>query len=298
MSITLLRTLIAVAETGSFVAASARVHVSQAAVGQQMRKLEDVVGVALFDRTAKPPALTPLALSLIPKAREVVASYDGLLSGAGGQAALTGGLSLGAVPSTLRGLVPMALKRLMQSTPQLQVRVVPGLSDDLAEQVERGALDAAITSALPAPNALFRTTPIAHEPLVLIAAQDAPVGAPEDLLRTLPYIRHTRRAAAGQIAEDWLARRGITVRSSMELESLETVASVVAHGLGISVVPDICVPDAVFASLRKTPLDPPEAGRALCLMTRADCPKMQVVERLLEEVTGTISASKSTLQTN
>jgi DNA-binding transcriptional LysR family regulator len=294
MSIALLRTLIAVADTGSFVAASGRVHVSQAAVGQQMRRLEDLLGATLFDRHAKPPALTALALSLIPKARDVVAAYDGLLSDVGGDAALSGTLTLGAVPSSLHGLVPMALKRLMLSTPDLHVRVVPGLSSDLVEMVDRGVVDAVITSALATPSPRLRTYHIAQEPLVLITAPDAPEGPPEELLRTLPYIRHARRAAAGQIAEDWLVRNRINVQSSMELESLETVASVVAHGLGVSVVPNICVPDPVFAALRRIPLE--ETGRSLSLLTRADCPKAPLIERLMEEVLGAVREYKENLK--
>ncbi|WP_394199806.1 LysR substrate-binding domain-containing protein [Litoreibacter albidus] len=294
MSITLLRTLVAVADTGSFVAAAHRVHVSQAAIGQQMRKLEDLLGTSLFDRTAKPPALTPLARSMLPKARSLVSDYDRLIACAGDANNLAGTLSLGAVPSSLHGLVPMALKRLMRSTPQLSVKVVPGLSTDLLEMVGRGAIDAAITSAplTPAPN--LRTYHIAQEPLVLISAPNAPTGAPHDLLRTLPYIRHTPRAAAGQIADEWLMRNQITVQSIMELESLETVASVVAHGLGVSVVPDICMPDAVFAALRRVPLE--TTGRSLSLLTRKDCAKAQLVERLMEEVSVAVREYKEKLQ--
>ena len=296
MSITLLRTLIAVADTGSFVAASDQVHVSQAAVGQQMRRLEDVLGTALFDRQAKPPTLTALALSLIPKARAVVAAYDTLLADAGSESILAGTLTLGAVPSSLHGLVPMALKRLMQSTPQLQVRVVPGLSSDLVEMVDRGAVDAVITSALDVPMSSLRTYHIAQEPLVLIIAPDGPKGTPEELLRSLPYIRHARRSAAGKIAEDWLVRNRINVQSSMELESLETVASVVAHGLGVSVVPHICVPDPVFAGLRRIPLK--AAGRNLCLLTRADCPKAPLIERLVQEILEAARVYKVSLNQN
>ncbi|TDT76759.1 DNA-binding transcriptional LysR family regulator [Litoreibacter halocynthiae] len=296
MSITLLRTLIAVADTGSFVAASDQVHVSQAAVGQQMRRLEDVLGAALFDRQAKPPSLTALALSLIPKARAVVAAYDALLADAGSESTLVGTLTLGAVPSSLHGLVPMALKRLMQSTPQLQVRVVPGLSSDLVEMVDRGAVDAVITSALDVPSSSLRTYHIAHEPLVLIIAPDGPKGTPEELLRSLPYIRHARRSAAGKIAEDWLVRNRINVQSSMELESLETVASVVAHGLGVSVVPHICVPDPVFAGLRRVSLEAP--GRNLCLLTRADCPKAPLIERLVQEILEAVRICKVSLNQN
>jgi DNA-binding transcriptional LysR family regulator len=118
MSITLLRTLIAVADTSSFVAASGRVPVSQIAVEQLMRRLKEVLGAALFDRNAKPSSLTALARSLAPKSREVAASYDGLLLIAGGEATLTGTLNIGAVLLSLHGLVPMALTRLIQSTPQ------------------------------------------------------------------------------------------------------------------------------------------------------------------------------------
>lgn len=293
MSVTLLRTLIAVAETGSFVAASGRVHVSQAAVGQQMRKLEELIGAELFDRVARPPALTPLGLSLMPSAREAVAAYDAVMRHAAGDVDLTGSLTLGAVPSTLHGLVPMALKSLMDTTPQLQVRLVPGLSGDLTTQVERGTLDAALTSALPGPSKQFTSHEIAVEPLVLISSPDTPISTPAEMLRSLPYVRHTRRAAAGQIAEDWLAAHGIDVQSTMELESLETVASAVAHGLGVAIVPDICVPDATFRSLTKTPLNAP--GRTLCLLSRADCPKALLIQRLVDVVQNAVQSAKDKL---
>lgn len=293
MSIALLRTFIVVADTGSFAAASERVHVSQAAVGQQMRRLEDLLGAPLFDRRAKPPSLTPLALSLIPKARKAISSYDSLITNASGEAALTGTLTLGAVPSALHGLVPMALKRLLKSTPTLQVRVLPGLSHDLSQQVDRGTIDAAITSSLAAPSARYQSYHIAHEPLVLITAPDAPDLPPRELLRSLPYIRHTRHTAAGKVAENWLVRNRIEVQSSMELDSLETVASVVSHGLGVSVVPDICVPDPTFTGLRRIPLNAP--GRDMCLLIRSDCPKIPLIERLMEELAATASDHKDKL---
>ena len=72
MSIRRLRTLLAIAERGTFAAAAADVHVSQAAVSMQMKALEDELGVVLFDRSRRPPALTASAHSLLPKAREIV----------------------------------------------------------------------------------------------------------------------------------------------------------------------------------------------------------------------------------
>jgi DNA-binding transcriptional LysR family regulator len=284
MSIPLLKTLIAVAERGSFAAAAGVVHVSQAAVGQQMRRLEELLEVELFDRAAKSPQLNALGHALVPKARAAVQAYDGLLDGLVGESAPAGELTLGAVPSTLRGLVPRAVKQLIGPAPELQIRVVPGLSDDLAEQVERGALDAAITSKPENLRAPLHWREITREELVLIAAPDETERDVAKLLAERPYIRHTRRASAGVLAERWLRAQRITVRPSMEMESLETVASVVAHGLGVSVVPNICVPDEVFAKLLKLPLGQSALARELGLLTRSDNPKLLLMERLMEQL--------------
>ncbi|MEM9432528.1 MAG: LysR family transcriptional regulator [Pseudomonadota bacterium] len=282
MSITLLRTLIAVYENGSFAAAAARVHVTQAAVGQQMRRLEDTLGTPLFDRSQPAPRLNSIGNSLIPQAREVVAAYDALMQG--NPEILSGELRLGAVPSTLRGLVPQAVKRLRAALPEIGIRIVPGLSDDLLEQVERGALDAAISSAPGTGSAVLNWQELTTEPLVLIAGHDQKGEDPLELLRSEPFIRHTRRAAAGGLASLWLRKVRLKPHVAMEMESIESVASMVSHGLGVSIVPDICVPDPVFASLRKIPLSTHPMSRALGVLTRADSTKQLLAERLLSEL--------------
>ncbi|NNK78810.1 MAG: LysR family transcriptional regulator [Litoreibacter sp.] len=293
MSISLLKTLIAISEKGSFTAAAGQVHVSQAAVGQQMKRLEDMLGIALFDRSQKTPRLSPAGKDFVPKAVEVVAAYEALIHGATEEPSLAGEFSLGAVPSTLRGLVPRSAKRLVEAFPDLQIRVVPGLSDDLREQVERGALDAAITSKPEHMPKALQWQLFAREDLVLITAQDVTEADPLKLLRELPYIRHTRRAAAGGLADLWLSKNRINPRTSMEMESIETVSSMVANGLGISVVPNICVPDAVFSGLRKIPLSTKPMSRSLGILNRADSTKTAIVARLLDEIGAMIAEQKS-----
>lgn len=288
MSITLLRSLIAVAETGSFAAAADEVCVSQAAVGQQMRRLEQELGAALFDRSERSPRLTPLGHAVVARAREVVAGYDGLTDGLTGDGRLMGQLVVGAVPSLIRALVPMSIKRLVAAYPDLHTRVVPGLSDDLQDKVERGLVDAAVMSAPLHLPAGLRWQPFATEDFVLIAGPQVEGEDALALLATHPYIRHQRRTAAGMLAEEWLSRNRIAVRPAMEMESLETLASMVAHGLGVSVVPDACVPDAVFASLRKLPLRNP-VRRVLGVLTLPDCPKRHLVEAMLTEIGATVT---------
>ncbi len=127
MSIALLRTLVAVSEHGSFSAAAQAVNLTQAAVGQQMKRPESQLCLSLFDRDSGVPRLNPMARSLIPKACELIGAYDTLLDEFTGDTRLEGEFSLGAVPSTIRALVPLCLGQLRKRAPLLRVRVVPGL---------------------------------------------------------------------------------------------------------------------------------------------------------------------------
>ncbi len=104
------------------------------------------------------------------------------------------------------------------------------------------------------------------------------------LLGSMPYIRHTRRAAVGQLAEQWLSSHRIEVNDVMEMESIESVTSMVLHNLGVSIVPDLCVPDSIFSSLQRLPLPTPRPGRVLGMLSRQDSRKRLLVDRLVEQL--------------
>ncbi len=288
MSISLLKTLIAISERGSFAAAADEICISQAAVGQQMKRLETNLNVTLFDRSQRTLTLNQLGKALVPKARDIVHAYETMLDDLVGGTAHFGQLTLGAVPSTIPIMVPLAIKRLVAAHPNLHVHVVTGLSDDLTDQVERGALDAAILGLKEKPSANMNWQALAEEEMILLASPQLKGDDPLQLLREQPYIRHTRRGAVGVLAEAWLSENNITVRSSMELESLDSVVNMVSHNLGVSVVPNLCVPGAAFAAMRTIPLGGKIISRKLGILTRSDCPKFLLVAQLLKELMGTI----------
>lgn len=293
MTISLFKTLIAISERGSFSAAAEKVCVTHAAVGQQMKRLEESFNVTLFDRTEKTPRLNQLGKALVPKAKDVVIAYETILDDLTGDPRLIGELTLGAVPSTIRGLIPKSIKRLIEIYPDLHIRVVPDLSGNLLEQVERGSLDAAVLSEPTRVPTNLNWMPFVEEKLVLLTSPDVTENDPIRILATLPYIRHTRHAAVGMLAEEWLAKNNVTVRDAMEMGSLENLCSMVAHNLGVSVVPDICVPDPIFAQLRKISLGPKVASRTLGVLTRVDCSKIKLVQRLLDQIYSTVSEHKT-----
>ena len=284
MSIPLFRTLIAIAENGSFSAAANAVCVSHAAVGQQMRRLEETLQVVLFDRSQRTPRLNQLGLALVPKAKAIVHAYDTVLDDLTGDAQFIGELTLGAVPSTVRGLIPMSVKKLIANYPDLHIRVVPGLSGDLFDQVSRGGLDAAVISQPASLDRNLNWSPFAEEKLVLLTSPELALDDPRQILREMPYIRHTRRAAVGILVEQWLQQNKIAVREAMVMESIATVSGMVEHNLGVSIVPDLCLPDPAFNKLRRIPLQPDTFPRILGILTRSDCSKIRLVERLHEQI--------------
>ena len=288
MSIQLFKTLIAISEKGSFGAAANHICVSQAAIGQQMKRLEETLDVTLFDRSQRTPRLNQLGKALVPKAKLVVQSYDTILDDLTGDAQFIGELTLGAVPSTIRELIPKSIKRLMSNYPDLHIRVVPGLSGELYDQVTRGALDAAVISEPPSIDHNHSWFPFVEEELVLLTSPEVMGDDPLQLLREMPYIRHTKRAAMGMIVDEWLNQNKVTVREVMVMESTETLSSMVAHNLGISIVPNLCMPDPTFAKLRKLPLGSTTIPRVLGILTRSDCSKIHLVNRLQEQIENTL----------
>ena len=149
MSIRRLRTLVAIAEQGSFGLAAEAVAISQAAVSLQMKSLEDELQVTLFDRARRPPTLNSAGLAVVEKAREAIRVYDELAHSVGRADVLSGEMVLGAMQTTMTGVVPTAVSALSEIYPDMRIHVVPNQATEQMPLLDRGQLDAAIISQPP-----------------------------------------------------------------------------------------------------------------------------------------------------
>ncbi|MEM6938750.1 MAG: LysR family transcriptional regulator [Pseudomonadota bacterium] len=277
MSIRALRTLIAIHQHGSFRAAAEAERLTPSAVSHQMRTLEETWQLALFDRSHKSPTLTQTGLMLVGEAVAVVAAYDGLAAKVRAQDDLVGDLTLGAVPTTLTGLVPAGLAKLKDSHPGLRVRIVPGLTHQLLLHLDRGQVHAAIVTR---PDVLPKTLTcdeIVSEELVMLVSEDTVDLPPKALLTTQPFIRFSRDAVVGRQIEAWLQRHRIDVHDAMELEGLEAISSMVAAGLGVSIVPSSTLTNGSHLPLRKIPLADDGPRRVVGLVRHAASPRSRMV---------------------
>jgi DNA-binding transcriptional LysR family regulator len=297
MSIRLLRTLIAIDEHKTFTAAADAVCVTHAAVSQHVRALEELWGIELFDRSTRTPRLTSQGRALVLKAREVVAAYDNILPAVLGDDGLTGELLLGALPTTLTGLVPATISSLKLDFPDLQVRVIPGLSHELLLQLDRNLLDAAIISRPQTVSSRQTWQHIADEEMELITSSAAAESDPVSLLRHKPFIRFSRKAVVGALIEEWLLRHKIEVTESMELDDLGSISSMVFNDIGVSIVPKSCVEVPNPLPVRHLPLPSPGCTRELGLVSPVDTIKERVVTELQSHLLAAVSVGRLTAPT-
>lgn len=292
MTIRLLRTLVAVADAKTFSAAAEAVHVTHAAVSQQMQALEADLGVALFNRTTRTPELTPVARQIVAKARVLLADYDGLVASVLDEDGLDGDLRLGALGTTLTGLTPRAMAVLKDRFPGIGLYIRPGLTGDLLADIERGTLDAAIVSQPHLLPLRIRFRPLAQEPLQLIAPRDEPSDDPFALLRSRPFIRFNRNAVLGTLIENWILAKRVQVSEAMELNSAEAISSMVQAGLGVSIVPDLAVKPQDGVRVKRLALGRDAPSRILGLASHRDQVKTRVINEVFDALTSVIPAGQ------
>lgn len=136
----LLRTLVAIADTGGFARAGGRLHLTQPTVSLRMRRLEEQLDEVLFRREGRQMVLTAQAELLVLYGRKLLALNDEAAT-AVKRTAIEGKLRIGAPDDLLGGILPAVLKRFMQEFPKISLYVRSGRNSDLVTAVTKGDLD-------------------------------------------------------------------------------------------------------------------------------------------------------------
>ncbi len=282
-SIRLLRTFAAVATEGSFAAAAARVALTQAAVGQQMRSLEAELRRPLFERQGKAVVLNEAGRALVPQVRRLLGLYEQMLAPAAGGGDMAGTVHLGAVVSALRPLIQATLT-LKARHAALELHVSAAKSIELIERVHAGELDGAIVVREPAVGGgELAWTALYGEPMVLLVPRKLEDVAARTVLQTQPFIRFDHSQHTGRLVERTLKRLRVKPQEFLELNALESMVELVRSGLGVAIVPQLR--DARWGSdakLRVVEL-PQAEERRIAMVQRRDASKSPVIAALVRE---------------
>jgi len=142
MSLRRLRYFTTVADEGSSTAAARTLHMAQPPLSNQVRRLEQEMGVDLFDRTRRQIALTAAGQALLPEARKLLEQYRQLaqIAQRAGRGE-TGRLAIGIIPSAANGNLPIALRRFRQRFPDVEISLIEDRPDDLLRRLDAGRVD-------------------------------------------------------------------------------------------------------------------------------------------------------------
>jgi len=281
MDVKTLKTFLAIVDNRGFAAAGQVVGLSTSGVSLQIKALEEEFGILLFDRSTRPPQLTKEGMNFVGRAREAVLSWERLTQNMADDL-LSGVLQLGAIPTVVSGVLPIALKKMQRAQPNLRIKLLTGLSHELDEGLKKGTLDAALTVQPEQVAPSLRWTRYCSERLAVIAPADITIKDDKSLLEQNPYIRFERYAWVGRMIDAELSRRNISVNITMDVNTLDGVFGLVSNGLGVSIVPWRNITKPFPPSIRHISFGTPALSRELGILQRKDNPRQHLVDELLE----------------
>jgi DNA-binding transcriptional LysR family regulator len=237
-----LRAFVEVVERGSFTAAAKELNLTQPAVTHQVQELERRFQVSLVERFGKRAYLTQAGEKLIEHARHLLDedSRTQVTMRRFGDGWL-GRVRVGTSMTVLMYVLPPILRQLKTEHPQLEITLKAGLTTTTLQMLKTNALDLGLC-ALPIEDPVFETVPLFNDELVAIlpaALGKAPKKVTPAFLSQCPLVLGSENSALRRTIADWLALAGPPPRPLMEFDNVEAMKSVVAVGLGASIVPSL-----------------------------------------------------------
>jgi DNA-binding transcriptional LysR family regulator len=238
-----LRSFVAVAQHRNFSRAAEQLHVSQPALSEQIRKLEDELGAALFERTSRGAVLTDAGEAFLPQARGVLAQADVAAESVRMVAeGVAGTLTIGFIDSAALGILPALIRRFTARYPNVKLRLRELGTRRQLEAVEAGEIDVGIVRG-PVWNAGLAGTLIATESLLLALPAEHRL-AHEDAVRLTDlrdegFITYPADRGAGLYEETLRLCHdaGFDPTIVQEANEITTIIGMVAAGLGVAIVP-------------------------------------------------------------
>lgn len=294
MTLTELRYIVVLAEEQHFGRTAERCHVSQPTLSVAVKKLEEELGVELFERTKTCVKPTVIGESVVDQARRLLANTDSIKALADASKDQLGSpLALGTIFTMGPYLLPQLIPLLQQQAPAMPLFVQEDFTEHLRKKLRDGALDVILVS-LPFSEPDIVTQELFEEPLVLVMPRHHPLVHRAEI--ELADIREQSLLLMGHghcLREQVLRfcpdlRKALTEAGTRfaEANSLETLRYMIAAGLGVSVLPR----SAAEANLCKVhqlvarPLAIPQAQRRLALAWRASFPRHKAIDVLRKAI--------------
>ncbi len=291
MTLTELRYLVAVAQQRHFGRAAESCFVSQPTLSVAIKKLEEELGVVLFERRKQDVTVTPTGQKIVEQAQRVLEEAAAIKQLANnGRDQLNGPLRLGAIYTIGPYLFPQLIPSLHERAPHMPLVIEENYTARLSERLRQGELDAVLI-ALPFAGPALITVPLYDEPFVVVIPSSHPWTARADIAAAeladenllMLGNGHCFRNQVLEACPDCAQRLSDqTLHQTVEGTSLETLRHMVASGMGITVLPATAAGADRYAQRLLTirRFIAPEPSRRVALVWRKSFPRPAAIEAL------------------
>jgi len=282
-----LKYLVAVADTRHFGRAAEQCFVSQPTLSGQIKKLEEELGITLFERTRRSVKITPLGDAITTQARKVLEQADLLWQLAQShQDPLVGPLRMGAIPTLSPYLMPLILKPLRKQYPQIKLVLTEELTETLLTRLGKHEIDAALL-ATPVEDPDFDSIPLFDEPFWLVHPRSHPLSEKKKVIQSdldgagLLLLAEGHCLAEQAMEVCHMQERNVQGdMADLRAASLETLLQMVAAGFGSTLLPALALKTASARdrNLVARQLQLPDTFRRVSLVYRRTFPRRQALD--------------------
>lgn len=296
MTLTELRYIVTLAQEQHFGRAADRCYVSQPTLSIAVKKLEDELGIALFERTKSRVQPTPLGEQIIAQANLVLEQTAAIKDLAdAGKDQLSSPLSVGAIFTVGPYLLPKFIPHLQQLAQKMPLYVEEGYTHNLRKKLRNGELDVIII-ALPFSEPDVVTQTLYDEPFVVLMPKNHPLAAQEKISATDLSDQKMLLLGEGHCFRDQVlttcpnlqpnSDESSQIRTVAEGSSLETLRHMVASGLGITILPLSAAESSLYTQdlLITRPFADPAPSRTVALAWRASFPRHKAIDALRKAI--------------
>jgi LysR family hydrogen peroxide-inducible transcriptional activator len=296
VTLTELRYVVAVARERHFGRAADACHVSQPTLSVAIRKLEEELGVSLFERRASQVALTDIGEQIVSQAKRVLDEASAVHEIARqGRDPLAAPLRVGTIYTIGPYLLPGLIRQLQKRAPQMQLLLSENFTVKLIEQVRNGEIDVAIM-AQPLPPCGLSVRPVYDEAFVVAVPRKhawirRKTIASADLEHETMLLLGSGHCFRDQVLDvcperSRYAESADRMQRTFEGSSLETIRQMVATGIGITVMPRTAMPARIPRNslVAYLPFKNPPPHRRVVLAWRRSFTRTEAIESLRQAI--------------
>lgn len=280
--------LCAVARTLHFGRAAAACHVTQSTLSAGIHELEQALGVTLLERSNKQVLLTDIGRGIVRRAQQVLTEVDQLVeTAAAASEPLTGRLELGVIPTVAPFVLPQLLSSLRSDSPRLQMLIREDLSANLVSLLAEGDLDL-ILLALPYPMENVTTRHLFYDQLLLAYPGEHPIGKSahlrtRDLVKLDLLLLEEGHCLRDHVLEACRLKEQ-QISQAYAATSLHTIVQMVAGGIGVTLLPKMCVDAGILAgtNVETRPFEERKVWRSIGFGWRKGTPREEEFELLAD----------------